>query len=58
MFSIKVAIAFCLNRLKEPSTWAGLSVGALAVAHSLQSHATLGAALIAGAVAVLLPEKK
>lgn len=47
------------NRLSEPSTWAGV---ALLLAQAAQAVATKDpqaiAAVVAGAAAVLLPEKK
>lgn len=57
MFGLKVALAFFVNRLKEPSTWGAIALGAGAVAHSLQSNVGLGAAILAGIAAVFIPEK-
>lgn len=51
-----------LNRLREPSSWAGLAVilgvfGVKIAPEQVNAIATLGAAA-AGAAAVFLPEKK
>ena len=50
---------FLKNRLSEPSTWAGI---ALLAAQAAQAWATKDpqaiGAVVAGAAAVLLPEKK
>lgn len=51
-----------MNRLKEPSTWAGLAVlagmfGVPLLPEQLSAIAQAGAA-IAGAAAVLIPENK
>lgn len=45
-------------RLLEPSTWLAVAIGCSAVAHALQSNATLLAALLAGLGAMALPERK
>lgn len=48
--------AFILHRLREPSTWAGLAlIMGVAIPHEL---ATEIGALVAGLVAVLMPEGK
>ncbi|MDN7676086.1 hypothetical protein QZM22_27225 [Burkholderia oklahomensis] len=47
-----------LNRLREPSTWAGLAGVAVALGADSKLHMTLNAmAGVLAAVAVLLPEK-
>lgn len=43
-------------RLAEPSTWAGVSVAAMAVSNGLASHADW-AGLIGGVVAAVVAEK-
>jgi len=50
---------FVLNRLREPSTWAGLAVIAAAFGIKPElAHAIEGAGVgLAGLLAVLLPEK-
>lgn len=57
MTAIKKIVAWALARLNEPSTWAGLAAGAGAIGTALQSHAGLGAAVIAGVVAAVKSEK-
>jgi hypothetical protein len=53
------AVSFVLARLKEPSTYAGLSALALAlgVSGELYSAASAALAAVAGLVAVVLAEK-
>jgi hypothetical protein len=46
-----------IARFTEPSTWAGIGVGAIAVGTALQSHATIYSALLAGVVSVIAKEK-
>lgn len=48
-----------LDRLKEPSTWAGLSAVAVALGLSEVEWAAIGsaAAAVAGAVAIVLKER-
>jgi hypothetical protein len=43
-------------RLAEPSTWAGLAVGAMAISNGLANKTDL-AGLIGGALAAVLSEK-
>ena len=43
-------------RMKEPSTWAGVSVAAMAVSTGLATHADL-ATLVGGVLAAVLSEK-
>lgn len=43
-------------RLSEPSTWAGIGIGATAIGVALQSNSSLVGALIAGAVAIIKAE--
>jgi hypothetical protein len=52
-------VNFVLNRLKEPSTYAGLSGLALAlgVSGELYSAASAALAAVAGLVAIVLAEK-
>ncbi len=50
--------SWLVARLSEGSTWAGIAAFAAAVAHALQSNASLGAAVLAGAVAFVIPDKK
>lgn len=45
-----------VSRLKEPSTWAGVSIAAMAVSTGLANHADL-ATLIGGVLAAVLSEK-
>lgn len=49
-----------LNRAKEPSTWAGLSVLAALFGVPLEHYQAVATAIagVAGAVAVFMPEKK
>ena len=51
---------FIMNRIKEPSTWAALAVLASMFGIDPGKVQTLGGAAVAvaGAAAVLLPEKK
>jgi hypothetical protein len=46
-----------LARLSEPSTWAGISSGSMALSVALQSKAGLGAAAIAAVVAFVKSEQ-
>ena len=43
-------------RATEPSTWAGVSIAAMAVSNGLASHADL-AGLVGGVIAALMAEK-
>lgn len=52
------SLHFLVQRLSEPSTWAGIGIAAAATASALESHVGLGAALLSGIVAFLVPEKK
>ena len=46
-----------IARLKEPSTWAGIGAVAVAIGGALQGHTDQLATVIAGALAVVLPEQ-
>jgi len=48
---------FLLDRIKEPSTWAGIGIAAAAVAAALNAHQPLYVAVLAGVAAVFLPER-
>lgn len=50
---------YFLNRLREPSTWAGIGAVCIAGAQAVATRdpAAMGA-LLAGIVAVLVPDKK
>lgn len=52
-------LTWFIDRLKEPSTWAGLSAVAIALGLSETEWTAIGqaAAAIAGAVAVVLKER-
>ena len=52
------SLHFLAQRLSEPSTWAGFAAAAAATGVALESHVGLGAALLSGIVAFLVPEKK
>lgn len=54
---LKNAALWILARLDEPSTWAGISAAAGAISTTLQSHAGLGVAIVAGAIAAAKAEK-
>jgi hypothetical protein len=44
-------------RIKEPSTWAGISAATLAISVELKNHTRLAAAVIAALIAVVRAEK-
>ena len=51
------ALDWLVARIKEPSTWAGISAATLAISVELQNHTGLGAAVIAALIAVVRAEK-
>lgn len=46
------------DRIKEPSTWAGIAVGATAIEKMLTGDPTAIVAVAAGLLAFVIPEKR
>lgn len=53
---LSTAWSWLKGRLSEPSTWAGIAAAAGTIGVQLQSNTTIGAALVAAAIAFVKSE--